>query len=217
MIVVIQCAATKRHSAGCLVSASGRQVVFVARPEAAPADSARLYARPDYPSGSGKSWREILIEYNEHPGNNPLSLCPAWQLYENPTYERLAKMLGVANVFILSAGWGLISASFLTPYYDITFSPSAAEYKRRRKADRYRDFCMLPADDHSEIVFLGGKDYIPLFCSLTSAVNNKKTVFYNSAFPPDAPGCTATRFVTSTRTNWHYECARSLVGERSAQ
>ena len=211
MIVVIQCAATKRQSAGCLVSAGGRRVVFVARPEAAPADSARLYARPDDPSGNGKSWREMLSEYNEHPRNNPLSLCPAWQLYENPAYGQLVKAFGVANVFILSAGWGLISASFLTPNYDITFSASAAEYKRRRKADRYRDFCMLPSDDNSEIVFLGGKDYVPLFCSLTSAVRNNKTVFYNSAFPPDAPACRLKKFPTSTRTNWHYECAGALI------
>ena len=91
MVVVIQCAATKRQSAGCLFSAGGRRLVFVARPESAPADSARLYARPDDPSGNGKSWREILLEYNEHPGNNPLGLCPAWQLYENPTYEKLVK------------------------------------------------------------------------------------------------------------------------------
>lgn len=215
MIVVIQCAAAKRQSAGCLVSAGGRRVVFVARPEAAPADSACLYARPDDPSGNRKSWREMVIEYNEHPHNNPLSLCPAWQLYENPTYERLVKAFGVANIFVLSAGWGLISASFLTPYYDITFSPSAAEYKRRRKADIYCDFSMLPARDNSEVVFLGGKDYVPLFCSLTSGLQSKKTVFYNSSFAPEAPGCMLRRFPTSTRTNWHYECANALVDGRN--
>ena len=35
MIVVMQCAATKRHDAGWLASADGRTVSFVARPEAA--------------------------------------------------------------------------------------------------------------------------------------------------------------------------------------
>jgi len=158
----------------------------------------------------------MLLEYNKQPGNNPLGLCPAWQLYENPTYGRLINAFGVANVYILSAGWGLIGASFLTPYYDITFSPSAAEYKRRRKADRYRDFCMLPADDNIEIVFLGGRDYVPLFCSLTSAMRNTRTIFYNSALPPDAPGCMLKKFATSTRTNWHYECAGALIDGRIA-
>jgi hypothetical protein len=216
MIVVIQCAATKRKDAGCLVSASGTPVVFVARPELAPASSAHLYARPDDPSGNGKSWREMLSAYNERPDNNPLGLYPAYRLYENRAYGRLVDAFGLENVYILSAGWGLIGAAFLTPYYDITFSPSAEGYKRRRKTDRYRDVCLLPANENSEIVFLGGKDYVPLFCSLTSAVRNKRTVFYNSAFPPDAPGCTTKKFATSTRTNWHYECANALINGTDA-
>lgn len=211
MIVVIQCAATKRHDAGCLVSAGGKPVVFVAKPESAPEDSAHVYARPDDLSDNGKSWRDVLLEYNEQPGNNPLGLYPAYQLYENRTYGRLVEALGGANVYILSAGWGLIKATFLTPYYDITFGPSAAAYKRRRKGDKYRDFCMLPDRVDEEIVFLGGKDYVPLFCSITSSAQNRKTVFFNSAFPPDAPGCTLKRFPTSTRTNWHYECANALL------
>jgi hypothetical protein len=70
---------------------------------------------------------------------------------------------------------------------------------------------MLPADNKSEVVFLGGKDYVPLFCSLTSAVSNKNAFFYNSAFPPDAPGCMLRQFRTRTRTNWHYECADALT------
>jgi len=64
---------------------------------------------------------------------------------------------GVKNVYILSAGWGLICADFLTPAYDITFSPSAAPYKRRRKTDRYEDFRMLPDKAEREIVFFGGQ------------------------------------------------------------
>jgi hypothetical protein len=216
MIVVIQCAAAKRRDAGRLVSEGGKPVTFVAKPESAPADGVHTYARPDDPSGNGKSWREILLEYNERPGNNPLGLYRAYQLYENRAYGQLVDAFGLENVYILSAGWGLIGAGFLTPYYDITFSPSAEGYKRRRKEDWYRDFCMRPTDDCSEIVFLGGKDYVPLFCSVTAAVRNKRTVFYNSAFPPDAPGCTPRKFPTSRRTNWHYECADSLINRTDA-
>jgi len=40
-------------------------------------------------------------------------------------------------------------------------------YKRRRKADRYEDFRMLPEEMEDEIVFFGGKDYIALFCEST--------------------------------------------------
>ena len=211
MIAVIQCAARKHSEAGHLVSAAGKPVAFVAKPQAAPVDPSGLFARPDDPSDWGVSWREALVKYNREPGNNPLRLYPAWQLYENSAYRRLVEQLGLQNVYILSAGWGLISADFLTPYYDITFSQSADGYKRRSKADRYQDFRMLPEDVNDEIVFFGGKDYLPLFCSLTSAANTRKTAFYNSACAPQVTGCALKRFETATRTNWHYECANAFL------
>jgi hypothetical protein len=197
-----------------MVSADGRPVLFVAKPESAPTDGVHAYSRPDDLSGNGKSWRDMLLDYNKSPGSNPLGLYPAYQLYENRVYGRLAEAVGLANLYILSAGWGLINAAFLTPDYDITFKPSAESYKRRRNEDRYRDYCLLPHQVDKEIVFLGGKDYVPLFCSLTSAIQSRKTVFYNSAFPPDARGCMLKKFLTSTRTNWHYECASALIDGR---
>jgi hypothetical protein len=72
-----------------------------------------------------------------------MGLLPAWQLYDRPVYRELVHALGAENVFILSAGWGLLSADFLTPNYDITFSKTAKRYKRRRVRDRYRDFCRV--------------------------------------------------------------------------
>jgi hypothetical protein len=117
----------------------------------------------------------------------------------------------VEQVFILSAGWGIIPAMFLTPYYDITFSASAEPWKRRRTGDRYEDFCLI-RDDGGDIVFLGGKDYLPLFCKLTAALRGRKAVFFNSATRPDLPsGYSPVRYRTDTRTNWHYECARDLA------
>ena len=104
-----------------------------------------------------------------------------------------------------------IPAPFLTPNYDITFSASAGAWKRRRKDDRYADFCLM-GDDGDEIIFLGGKDYFPLFCRLTGALRGRKTVFFNSSDRPDLPaGFTPVWYRTTTRTNWHYECARDLV------
>ena len=61
------------------------------------------------------------------------------------------------------------------------------------------------------VVFVGGKDYAPLFCKLTAETPVERIVFYNAAVPPDAPGCTLYRFPTTTRTNWHYECANDLI------
>jgi hypothetical protein len=118
-------------------------------------------------SGAGTSWRETLLEYNRTAKKNPLGLYPAYRLYQNKIYERLVARFSLQNVYILSAGWGLIGADFLTPYYDITFSQSAERFKRRRNADRYLDCSMLPDRLDEAIVFFGGKDYLPLLLSLT--------------------------------------------------
>jgi hypothetical protein len=214
MIVVIQCAASKRSDAGHLRTQDGKPVVFVAHPDMAPGGRAHVYARPDDASDLGKSWRDVLLEYNNPPGINPLGLLPAYRLYANETYRRLVEKLGVDQVYILSAGWGLIKSDFLTPYYDITFSTSARgddTYKRRKKADTYRDSCMLPDDTDEEILLFGGKDYVPLFCTLTSGVKGKRKIFHSAGQAPDAPGCTLVKFETPRRTNWHYECANAFV------
>jgi hypothetical protein len=157
------------------------------------------------------SWRGRLLDYNKNPGNNPLGLYPAWRLYANRVYEQLVERFGVEKVYIASAGWGLIRADFLTPAYDITFSQAAEKYKRRKLSDNYRDVCMIPEQTDEPIMFFGSKSYVPLFCTLTGAVTNRRIVFYNSTPAPEAPGCTLERFVTATRTNWQYECAKALL------
>ena len=210
MIVVIQCAAKKKPDAGHLRRRDGQKVLFVAEPDAAPAGT-HAYARPDDISDAGISWKAALFQYNDDPGNNPLGLLPAWQLYENRAYQLLLDHCGLEHLYILSAGWGLIAADFLTPSYDITFSASADKYKRRRKNDRYDDLRMLPADTAEPVVFFGGKNYVSLFCTLTASLKGARYLFYNSANVPYAPGCTLRRFPTSTRTNWHYECAKAFV------
>lgn len=214
MKVVIQCAASKRASAGRMQRRDGSPVTFVADPAQAPRNGDLAYARPDGYSDDGRCWRTSLLEYNQSPGGNPLKLLPAFELYENAVYGQLVEKFGIDKVFILSAGWGLIPADFLTPSYDITFSKSAAEYKRRHRAQTYLDLSLFPADSGETFVFLGGKDYLPLFASLTHRAKGQRVVFYNSKVPPGVPRCTLLRYETTTRTNWHYECARALIEGR---
>ena len=211
MKIVIQCAARKDPNAGSLTNDNGCPVLFVADPEKAPPSHDHLYARPDDVAEAGNTWRELLIKYNNREGNNPLNLYPAYKLYTNSMYAVLVNQYGNDNVFILSAGWGLISSDFLTPKYDITFSPSAEKYKRRSKRDQYHDLCMLPIDTDEDLVFFGGKDYLPLFCKLTGNYLGQRIVFYNAAVQPNAPGCKLIRYETSARTNWHYTCAKDFV------
>jgi hypothetical protein len=211
MMVVIQCAASKRPDAGHLITSDGRPINFVAHPELAAAEDKIVYARPDDLAEGGMSWRTLLRKYNEQPRRNPLRLLPAYQLYENKCYRSLVNRFGVDSVFVLSAGWGLIRSDFLTPYYDITFSQSADAYKIRRKIDRYDDFRMLPNDTNGEVVFVGGKDYLPLFCKLTENSKGKRIAFFNSVNVPRFQGCEFRKFETTTRTNWHYESANALI------
>ena len=215
MIVVIQCAATKKPEAGFLQRNDGQKVMFVASPENTPADTQYSFAHPDDTADTGNSWRDEVLRYNDKyntdPGNNPFGLLPACQLYENKTYGMLAKRYGKQRLYILSAGWGLIAADFLTPAYDITFSGSADVFKRRQKKDRYNDLRMLSADNEEPVVFFVSKAYVSLACKLTESINSPKYLFYNSKEAPEAPGCHLVKYQTRTRTNWHYQCAKDFI------
>ena len=213
MIVVIQCAATKRPNAGHLCTPDGKSVMFVARPDLAPSDSSRLYAHPDDDCGTGSSWRHVLESYNTNPGTNPLGLLPAWELYCPPTYQLLMERFGIDHLYVLSAGWGLIRSDFLTPNYDVTFSTArnVPKFKRRTPNTTFRDLRLLPPTVAEPIVFFGGKGYVPLFCKLTSAVQTQRTVFY-AGNRPSAPGCTLRSFGDAF-TNWQYQCAQAFARE----
>ena len=215
--VVIQCAGSKDPDAGCLMAADGKPVFFVANPAIAPLRPEVEYQRPYDIAPSGLSWREELAQYNENyrdNGANPLGLLPAWRLYANPAYKHLVNQLGKDKVFILSAGWGLIPASFLMPDYDITFSGNAEAYKRRRKRDRYADFSMLPKDASHLIHFVGGKSYLSLFLMLTAETSAER-IIHHVGSPPSAPNCRFRHFETTRRTNWHYECAMRFGRSRT--
>ena len=213
VIFVIQCAAGKQENAGHLRTLDGRNVMFVAKPDAAPSGGRDVYAKPDDISATGKSWRTVLREYNLDPTENPLGLLPAWRLYKNPTYKILADHCGQDRLYILSAGWGLIRADFLTPNYDITFSKArnVAPFKRRRHQDTYEDF-QLPSSAAESIVFFGCRDYIPLFRKLTAKTKGNRMVFY-AGRGLDVPDCTLRRF-GDPFTNWHYQCAQAFVEDR---
>ena len=211
MIVVIQCAAGKDKNAGHLHTLDGRKVVFVANPDFAPTGGNTIYARPDDLSDSEKPWRTVLLEYNDNPAHNPLGLLPAWQLYRNPAYKILAEHCGLQRLYILSAGWGLISAGFLTPNYDITFNKAqnVQPFKRRSRRENYCDFSMLPTNVVEPVLFFGCRDYIALFCKLTEVISSRRTVFYAGG-QPNAPGCSLRRY-GKPFMNWHYQCAKAFV------
>ena len=217
LTVVIACAGTKSAAAGHLALGNGRPVKFVADPQAAPKSASTSYSRPDDVAYAGLTWRQVLVEYNRDPAENPLGLLPAWRLYEPPSYPRvysdLVEAYGLENIFILSAGWGLVAAEFLLPNYDITYAAGAESYKKRRPRDRYEDFAMLRTDTARPVVSLGGLDYVSLFCSLTRKVTARRVVFHYSTSPPSAANCERRRFRAEDAAprTWHYQCAYALI------
>lgn len=218
-IVVIQCAGTKQPHAGTFEQ-YGLPVEFVAHPELAPKNSACHYAHPDDPTIDGKTWREKLLVYNNQyreTRDNPLGLLEAGQLYRpcapfSTIYRDLAEKFQPDHVFILSAGWGLISAKFLTPSYDITFSNQVKvpKWKKRRKRDSYNDLNQTDFECTSTILFLGGNDYLPLFYRLTRTFECKKIVFHKSRAVKRELGYEFRCYSTGIR-NWHYDCAKTLI------
>lgn len=211
MKIVIQCAATKCPEAGFFLDREGSQVLFVAHPELAPTLDGKIYARPDDKLEDERSWRQELQDYNESGHGNQCGLFKAYELYRNDIYRELARYVGVENLYILSAGWGLVGADFLLPQYDITFSSSAAPYKRRKKKDQYHDFSKLSDKSQEDLYFFGGKDYLPLFLELTHGYQGQRVVFYNSIKEPAVPdNVEKRRYQTRAKTNWHYLCARDF-------
>jgi hypothetical protein len=215
MKIVIQCAGSKNQAqpgAGFLAT-DNRQIKFVASPKLAPHSDQYVYARPDDRANDSQTWRDHLVAYNSYAHTNPLHLLPAYQLYTGKAYQNLVEKFGIKQIFILSAGWGLIPADFLTPDYDITFSQAknVAPHCRRKKSDNYADMCLLP-DDGDKIIFLGGKDYLPLFYKMTNNLKGTKKVFFNASSDLNlGPGFRTERFQTNRRTNWHYDCAQQLI------
>jgi len=210
MKIVIQCAASKHDDTGFFQLPDGTRINFVARPEVAPATDDFVYCHPEEQSPNGSTWRNELLAYNR-TGNNPFGLLPAYLLYRHASYINLVQKFGKENVYILSAGWGLVSADYLIPIYDITFSNSAEKYKRRRKHDIYFDMCMLQQNCSDDLIFFGGKDYLPLFDKLTADYLGRRVVFYNSKKIPQISNCLLVKYETPTRTNWHYECVKSFI------
>ncbi len=229
MKVLIQCAASKSDGAGTLRTTSGERVVFVADPgRCAPVTSSVRYARPDDTSGeNGTTWRDVLKRYNERP-DNPHGLLRAGDLYA-PTenefrnlYRELADRFGWDNVFILSAGWGLIRAPFLTPDYNITFSTQARKAKPwvwRNPKGVWLDFnhlrdAQIGIDE--PIHLFGGNDYRPLFYTLVTTLPGKKIVHYKGNVER-RDGFEYAEYKGSEKNRtWHYRAAKEFLALKQA-
>lgn len=222
MDVVIQCAATKVPTAGFFGTIDGRKVRFVARPELCAAGDEAVVARPDdFSDVANETWRTRLAKYVENNrDDNPYGLLKAYQLYRHPAYAALVESFGEKHVFVLSAGWGLIRSDYLTPTYDITFNTRAKLKSPEAFCDSsrmYRYFQQLP-DADEPVLFIGGRDYLPLFNALTTNLRRERIAFFRTdgatSVPAKVDHNSRIRFrpyTVAARTNWHYQCALALA------
>ena len=206
MIAVIQCAATKRCDAGHLRRQDGTKVMFVADPQRRrPIQNACLRAPTTFriPARAGGRFWYGTTRTPETIRSDCYALLSC---IKTPPTAGLWSTLGASKVFILSAGWGLIDASFLTPDYDITFNGRQSKSPLEiPKEGQLRRSLPLACDTAEPVVFFGGKDYVPLFCKLTGGIGSKRTIFYRASKPPEkaskppeAPGCVLQGFPTAS-------------------
>lgn len=160
------------------------------------------------------TWRELV---NQQGLNN--NLQPAYELYRQPIYNSLHQYYG-NELFIFSAGWGIIRADFRLPKYNITFSNNnnIPLYARRNLGDVFDDFTHLEGIEANErIVLIAGSNYVIPFCQLTENLPNEKIIIYkNQNLLNNNPYLNNNNFnfqhyQTNRRTNWHYEFAQRLI------
>lgn len=212
MRIVIQCAGSKRPEAGSFRQDDGRLVSFVADPASAPVQQGVVHAHPDDRSDRvGQTWRDRVVAENARADANAAALLAAGELYTPHAYGLLRSVVGAERLFILSAGWGLVRSDFRLPAYDITFSRAADGYKRRRRGQPFADFNQLLDAGSDDTVFLGGRDYLPLFLQLTAGLSGRRLVFIKAPRRESLPGCQVQAFATARSTNWHYSCAEAIA------
>ena len=211
--IVIQCAGRK-NDWSYFRADDGTRLEFVARPGNAPQTRGIRYAHPDDASDNGLTWRQRVSDFNRSKGTSPSSLEPAYRLYRARQYEQLVDEFGASQIFVLSAGWGLVRSDFLLPHYNITFQKPAnrAEwYIWRRRRDRFDDFHQLAASAGDHVIFIGGSNYRYYFETFCADLNGMKTVYYNSDTISPHASCQYKRFETKRKQNWHYSCADELI------
>jgi hypothetical protein len=210
--IVIQCAGSKHEEAGMLTTVSEEKVLFAAHPERYTGQD-KCYRPDDIREGTGFTWREYLESYNRQ-GSNPNHLFRAGELYKPPIYRALISKFDATNVFILSAGWGLVRSDYLIPYYDITFSNQGEPSAKRCTSDRFEDFNQLSiVDIHPDetIYFFGGQSYLSLYCSMTQSISARKVIYHSHSASIQIQGYESIPSPFPGSTNWHYKCAEGFI------
>jgi hypothetical protein len=212
MKVIICCCSSKTLES---FTYNGQTINFVAQVPPFIEGRENYFHPDDFIPNENRTWRD-LIEQQEIRND----LVHAYELYSPGIYRSLYEHFGV-DLFIYSAGWGIVRADYKLPTYNVTFSNTHNKPNyaiRNNNNNHFNDFNQLLGIEANEsIVFMGGLDYVIPFCSLTENLPNEKIIVYkNQNLLANIPNVANNNFQfshyqTTRRTNWHYEFAQRLI------
>jgi hypothetical protein len=211
MKVIISCCSRKT---GESFTHNGQPINFISRVNEVIENPGNYFHPDDLIPNENSSWRDVITQQEIRHDLNP-----AHELYQDPIYNSLFDHFGI-DLFIFSAGWGLVRADYKLPRYDVTFSnrQRTPNYTRRDNNDHFNDFNQLLGLNPEEVLlFMGGMDYVMPFYGLTENMPNEKIIVYrNQNLLDNLPNLDINNFQflyyqTNRRTNWHYEFAKRLI------
>lgn len=211
MKIIISCCDRKN---GNPFSYNDETINFVSRVNEVILNNTLYFHPDDLIPNENITWRELIAQ-QEIRDDLPL----AYNLYRPNIYRSLFEQYQ-NDLFIFSAGWGIIRADFRLPKYNVTFSNSQniPIYARRNNDDIFNDFNhLLGTEENERIVLIAGYDYVLPFCQLTENLPNEKIIIYkNQNLLNNNPYLNNNNFQfqhyqTNRRTNWHYEFAQRLI------
>ncbi len=211
MKIIISCCNRKN---GERLLHNGEVIYFVSNVHQVVPNNKNYFHPDDLVPNEDITWRELISKQELY--NN---LQPAHELYRPPIYNSLHHHYG-NNLFIFSAGWGIIRSDFRLPKYNVTYSQNnnIPNYAIRNNGDVFNDFNHLEGIALNErIILIAGSDYVLPFCQLTEDLPNEKIIIYknqillNNNQYLNYGNFQFQHYQTNRRTNWHYEFAQRLI------
>jgi hypothetical protein len=217
--VVIQCAGRKFGAP--TLSQGGQALNFVANPRLGHPNGRAPWDA--LPALNRYTWIDCIRDYNDKkilPSGITVSkgqdLTTAGSLYRNSIYRDLIRTVGSQNVYILSAGWGLVNAADKIPPYNITFSSSNKIPKDARITStvrtNYSTVRQIIDGDEDIHLFITAK-YAPYWMSLFSGGGGRCVFLHwrqGQAIPLGWAGQTFLHNCGKCKTNWHYLAAKQF-------
>ena len=193
---------------------NGKEIEFTAYPKKATKENCDFFHPDDIITQRGISWRDLVEQLQHEENNNLVASC---KIYKRKIYKDLYNKFG-DNLLIFSAGWGIITAQYRIPCYDISFSSNSPSYSKRLKTSIFQDHNhLIGTADNENIVLIAGYEYALAFCKITKNLKNKKIIFYknrnllkNNEFV-ERDDFEFIYYQTTINTNWQYDLAKRLI------